>query len=179
MYIYIYIWFIHYIYNIWIHIYTYTVKFLIFRTLYFASGRFENALPAKLWISKSYIWRVGGPEMPCEPITKMAISRQIYSRKRFWLVHSKALGEIYNFGKTKIPWYIEHANRRARKTLIFGTSYISRIVLARMPCLRNSIFGNLIFGKYLKNDCPTKFNFPILKYWLYMNVVSMSYVCFC
>ena len=102
---------------IYIYIYIYTVKFLIFRTLYFASGRFENALPAKLWISKSYIWRVGGPEMPCEPITKMAISRQIYSRKRFWLVHSKALGEIYNFGKTKIPWYIEHANRRARINL--------------------------------------------------------------
>ena len=53
------------------------------------------------------------------PVTKMAISRQIYSRKHFWLRHFKALGEIYNFWKTKIPWYIDHEPRRARNTLIY------------------------------------------------------------
>ena len=51
--------------------------------------------------------------------TKMAVSRQICHRKHFWLRHFKALGEIYNFWKTKIPWYSDHEPRRARNTLTY------------------------------------------------------------
>ena len=57
-------------------------------------------------------------------ITKMAVSRQIYHRKHFWLRHFKALGEIYNFWKTKIPWYIDHEPRRARTNLDIYITYI-------------------------------------------------------
>ena len=60
----------------------------------------------------------------------------------------------------------------------FGESYISRIVLARMPCLRNSSFQNLIFGKYLEKKCPAKFYFPILRNWLYMYIENIKITLF-
>ena len=80
-------------------------------------------------------------------ITKIAVSRQIYNRKRSRLVHSKALGEIYNFWKTNTPWYIEHNPRRAwtkqqRNTPNYETCFrvIKNVLSGQEICLheRNS-----------------------------------------